>query len=114
MLLLAFLFGAWICGRVGARLGVSDHGAIVWDEFVGYWLAIALVPAHWGWLLAGFVLFRAFDILKPWPIGPVDQRVKGGLGVMLDDVIAGLFALVALRAAEAWLVPWWLSRLPGS
>lgn len=114
VLLVAFLLGVWVCDRVGARLGVSDHGAIVWDEFVGYWLAIALVPFHWGWLLAGFVLFRGFDILKPWPIGPVDRRVKGGLGVMLDDVIAGLLTLLVLCAAEAWLVPWWLSRLPGN
>ena len=114
VIIVAFLFGVWICGRVGERLGVSDHGAIVWDEFVGFWLAIALVPASWEWILAGFVLFRLFDILKPWPIGPVDRRVKGGLGVMLDDMIAGALALAVLWVAQVWLVPWSVSLLPGS
>ena len=99
----SLVFGAWICGRSGTRLGVSDHGAIVWDEFVGFWIAVALVPNQWGWLLAGFVLFRVFDILKPWPIALLDRKVHGGWGVMLDDVVAGVFAAGLLWLAGVWL-----------
>lgn len=104
-LIAALVLGAWVCDRVGKRLGAADHGAIVWDEFVGYWLAIALVPPHWGWLLAGFVVFRCFDILKPWPISLVDRKIHGGWGVMLDDVLAGAFTLLVLWGAEALIGP---------
>lgn len=103
VLLAALLLGAFVCERVGRRLGVTDHGAMVWDEFVGYWVAVALVPAHWTWLLAGFVLFRVFDILKPWPVKALERRLPGGWGVMLDDVAAGLMTLAIL-----WLAAWWL------
>lgn len=104
MLLAVFLvLGAWICGRVGSRIGVADHGALVWDEFVGYWLAVALVPRHWAWLLAGFVLFRILDILKPWPIRALERRVSGGWGVMLDDVLAGLITAVVLILAGEFM-----------
>ncbi len=100
LLVLFLVLGAWVCGRVGSRIGVTDHGALVWDEFVGYWLAVALVPRHWGWLLAGFVVFRVLDILKPWPIRALERRVPGGWGVMLDDVLAGLMTAVLLVLAE--------------
>ncbi|KAA9130748.1 phosphatidylglycerophosphatase A [Marinihelvus fidelis] len=96
-----FAFGTWICDRVGRRLGVPDHGALVWDEFVGYWFAIAFAPPGWPWLLAGFVLFRIFDILKPWPIRLADRHVHGGFGVMLDDLIAGGFAALVLWGVVA-------------
>lgn len=99
LLALFLVLGAWVCGRVGSRIGVTDHGALVWDEFVGYWLAVALVPRHWAWLLAGFVLFRVLDILKPWPIRALERRVPGGWGVMLDDVFAGLMTAVLLVVA---------------
>ena len=99
VIVLAFLLGVWICDRVGKRLGVTDHGAMVWDEFVGYWLAVLLVPGSWPWLLAGFVLFRFFDILKPWPIRVLEKRLPGGLGVMFDDVIAGVMAGAVLLLA---------------
>lgn len=102
-LLVFTVFGAWICGRVGSRIGVTDHGALVWDEFVGYWLAVMLVPQHWGWLLAGFVVFRVLDIFKPWPIRALERRVPGGWGVMLDDVLAGAMALGLLAVAQAFL-----------
>jgi phosphatidylglycerophosphatase A len=98
--LIALLVGIWACGRTGAELGVHDHSAIVWDEVVGFLIAMTAAPAGWPWLLAGFALFRLFDIWKPWPIGWVDSRVKGGLGVMLDDVLAGLMALAVLQAAR--------------
>lgn len=94
-----FLLGIPVCGRVGRELGVHDHGAIVWDEVVGFLVTMCAVPAQWPWILAGFLLFRLFDILKPWPIGPVDRRVGGGLGVMADDLLAGLMACGVLQLA---------------
>ena len=85
--------------QVTARhLGVHDHPGIVWDEFVGYWLTMTAAPLTWQWLLLGFCLFRVFDILKPWPIRQVDRRVGGGFGIMLDDVLAGVFAWLVLQA----------------
>lgn len=102
---LAFLAGIWICQRASEALGVHDHGGIVWDEFVGFWIAMIAVPLSWQTLLAGFVLFRVFDIWKPWPIRWLDQQVSGGLGIMLDDVLAGAYTLVLLHIALAlgWL-----------
>ena len=100
-----FVLGVWVCQLTGDALGVHDYGGIVWDEVVAMLLVLAWAPAGWaGWLLA-FVLFRLFDIIKPWPIGWFDRRVHGGFGVMLDDIIAALFAL----AVQALLAPW----LPG-
>ena len=89
--------GILVCGYTAARLGVHDHPAIVWDEVVGYLVTMTAAPAGWSWLAAGFVLFRLFDILKPWPIGWLDRRVHGGTGIMLDDVIAGVFAAALLQ-----------------
>ena len=97
VIVLAFVLGVWACGVAGRALGVDDHRSLVWDEFVGQW--IALVPAlfaPWWAVLAGFGLFRLFDVAKPWPIGWLDRRLKGGLGVMTDDVVAGVFAAAAL------------------
>ncbi|MDZ7789570.1 MAG: phosphatidylglycerophosphatase A [Xanthomonadales bacterium] len=99
----AFAFGVWLCGRVGRRLGVHDHSGIVFDEFVGLWLVLVLVPFHWAWWLAAFAVFRIFDAAKPWPIGWFDRRVHGGFGVMLDDVLAAGFSLAVLLLAEALL-----------
>ncbi|UTA47520.1 phosphatidylglycerophosphatase A [Simiduia sp. 21SJ11W-1] len=101
----AFALGVYVCDYAGRWLGVSDHGAIVWDEFVGLWIALLWVPMSLGWWLYGFVLFRLFDIAKPWPIGWADRRLKGGLGVMLDDVLAGLMALAVLQLT-LWVWPW--------
>lgn len=100
VLVISTLVGIWLCGRTAKDLGVHDHGGIVWDEFVGYWLTMLLAPPGWLWMLGGFVLFRFFDILKPWPIGWVDRKVHGGLGIMLDDILAGLMALAVLLVAE--------------
>lgn len=102
-LVAAFAFGVWLCGRTGRRLGVHDHGGIVFDEFVGMWLVLALVPAGPLWWLAAFVAFRLFDIVKPWPIGWLDRRIGGGLGVMLDDVLAAVYALAVLVPLMFWL-----------
>ena len=95
--LVAFVIGIWLCGRTSRDLGVHDHGGIVWDEFVGYWITMIAVPVNWIWAVLGFVLFRLFDIWKPWPIRPVDRKVHGGLGIMLDDVLAGVFAALVLQ-----------------
>lgn len=100
---LVFVLGTWSANWVIARTGVQDPGAVVVDEWVGLWLALFLVPAGWGWALAGFVLFRIFDILKPWPCSWADRRLKGGMGVMIDDVFAGLYALALVQAA-AWVL----------
>ena len=98
-----FLFGIWLCDTVSRDLGVHDHGGIVWDEWVGLLITLIAAPAGWFWLLLGFTLFRLFDIWKPWPIGWLDKRVGGGLGIMLDDVLAGVYALLLLQlAARYW------------
>lgn len=94
-----FAVGILLCERTTERLGVHDHPAIVWDEFVGYLLTMAAAPAGLGWALAGFVLFRLFDIVKPWPIGWVDRRVSGGFGIMVDDALAAVPAWCILQAA---------------
>lgn len=102
---LAALAGVVICDHAAKALQVHDDGRIVWDEFAGQWLALTpLVPVlQWQvtdllWLLAGFGLFRVFDIAKPWPIGYLDRKVHGGLGIMIDDLVAGLFAALVLLA----------------
>lgn len=86
------LVGIWICGRASRELGGLDHPGIVWDEIVGFLITMSAVAFSWFNLLAGFVLFRVFDIAKPWPISWLDRNVKGGLGIMLDDIAAGVFA----------------------
>lgn len=92
LIAISFVLGIWICERSTQHLNVEDHPGIVWDEWVGLWLALTLVPDTWiGWL-AGFMAFRLFDIVKPGPIGWLDKRLHGGLGIMLDDVLAGLLA----------------------
>lgn len=97
---LAFAFGVYLCDVSSKRLGRHDPGGIVWDEMVGYWLAVAWVPAHWGWLAAGFAVFRLFDIVKPWPIRAVEKRFGGGFGIMLDDIVAAIYALAVLFLAS--------------
>lgn len=91
-----FFLGAWAAGKTCADLGVEDYGGVVIDEIVAMWLVLALAPATpTGWLGA-FVLFRIFDIAKPWPIGWLDARIPGGLGVMLDDLLAAVYSILVL------------------
>ncbi len=99
VLAVVILAGIWICDRTSRDLGVHDHPGIVWDEFAGFFVTMIAAPTGWFWLVAGFGLFRLFDIVKPWPVGWLDRRVKGGLGIMLDDLVAGLFAWGALQLA---------------
>ena len=103
LLVVAALFGIYLCGKTAEDLGVHDHGGIVWDEFVGFWFCMFLIPVTWPWLLAAFLLFRFFDIVKPWPIKWADQKVSGGLGIMLDDLIAAIYVLCILHLAK-WLL----------
>ena len=105
VLLLGFAVGVWACNVAGRALGVDDHRSLVWDEFIGQWITLiplllpACLPAsgfRWWMLLAGFALFRLFDVWKPWPIRWLDRHLKGGMGVMVDDVVAGMFAAIVL------------------
>jgi phosphatidylglycerophosphatase A len=100
---IAFVAGVAICDWVARDMAVKDPGAIVWDEFVGLWVALFMLPSGWHWLLFGFLLFRLFDILKPWPVSYFDRELAGGLGIMVDDVAAGLYSLVVLQIS-AFLV----------
>ncbi|MGB2742306.1 MAG: phosphatidylglycerophosphatase A [Cognaticolwellia sp.] len=92
LVVLMSVTGIYICGKAAKDAGVHDHGAIVWDEFVGFLITMFLIPVTWQTLLVGFALFRFFDILKPWPISYLDKNCHGGLGIMLDDIVAGVAA----------------------
>lgn len=91
------IVGVWICGKSSEILGVHDHSGIVWDEFAGYFITMIAAPAGWIWIIIGFILFRLFDIWKPWPISVLDKQVHGGFGIMIDDILAGVFALICLQ-----------------
>ncbi len=100
----AALIGVKICTITSGDMKVHDHGSIVWDEFVGFWITMAIAPTvSWQWVLTGFILFRFFDMVKPWPISWLDKHVKGGFGIMVDDILAGFMAMIAL-----WVVGYWL------
>ncbi len=90
--------GVWICGVSARRLGEHDHPGIVFDEFAGYFVAMLAAPPGWLGVVAGFGFFRFFDIVKPWPIRELDHSIHGGAGIMLDDIVAGLYAAGALYA----------------
>lgn len=100
---LAFVVGVPLCGRASRAMGVHDHGGIVWDEFVGLWMVLLTLPADPAWWLAAFIAFRVFDIAKPWPIGWLDRRMRGGLGIMIDDVVAGIYAIAVLALIRTGL-----------
>ena len=89
--------GPYLCGKTSKDLGVHDHGGIVWDEFAGLLVTMIAVPVGWWPALLGFVAFRFFDVLKPWPIGWLDKRVDGGWGIMVDDLLAGVYALIVVH-----------------
>ncbi len=102
LIVLLFGLGVFLCGYTARALGVHDHPAIVWDEVVGYLITMFMAPAGWPAIVLGFVLFRFFDIVKPWPIRQIDRQVHGGLGIMLDDVLAGILAWFCLQAILVW------------
>ncbi len=96
-----FALGIWACRRTGAALGVPDHGAMVWDEIVAFFAILVFTPPGAGWQALAFVVFRAFDVLKPPPIRWVDRRCKGGFGVMFDDLLAGIYTVLVIAIAKA-------------
>lgn len=101
---LLFLVGLPVCAHAARQLGVHDHPAIVWDEIVGYLVTMISAPPGLVWMVAGFILFRFFDILKPWPIRWCDRRVQGGFGIMLDDLLAGVFSAGLLQISSRWFI----------
>lgn len=100
-LAVALVYGCWACERVGQELGVPDHSGMVWDEMVAFWLILWLIPGSLFGQALAFVLFRLFDITKPRPIAQLDRRFKSGVGVMLDDLVAAVYALVVF-----WVISW--------
>lgn len=103
VIVIGFAVGIWACDIAGRVLRADDHRSLVWDEFIGQWIALlpALLASWWA-IVLGFALFRLFDVWKPWPIRYLDRHLKGGLGVMADDVIAGIFAAVVLKLVLTW------------
>lgn len=103
---ISMLAGIWICGQAAEKLGEHDFGGIVWDEIAGYLVTMWVIGFSWQAVIVGFVLFRVFDIIKPWPIKLLDQHVQGGFGIMVDDVLAGVFAAIVLQLfiALEWLI----------
>ncbi|OAN14325.1 phosphatidylglycerophosphatase A [Photobacterium jeanii] len=101
---IAAVVGIVICHKTATDMKVHDHGSIVWDEFVGFWITMAVAPVlSWEVVLTGFVLFRFFDMVKPWPISWLDKHVHGGFGIMIDDILAGFMAMIALWGVSHWL-----------
>jgi len=96
VLVVAFVIGCWACKRTGEALGVADHGGMVWDEIVAFWLVLWLTPNALEAQAVAFVLFRIFDITKPQPVRYFDTRLQGGFGVMLDDIIAAVYSLLVM------------------
>jgi len=103
--LISAIVGIKICDKVSADLGVHDHGSIVWDEIAGMMIVFIAIDISWHSLLIGFVLFRIFDILKPWPISFLDKNVHGGLGIMLDDLVAGVICLAIMQGLYNYAIP---------
>jgi phosphatidylglycerophosphatase A len=98
-----FMLGIWCCDKAGKALGVADHGSIVWDEIVAIILVLAFTPLNWLWWLGAFLLFRLFDICKPFPIRELDSKLKNGFGVMLDDILAALYSLLCILGLLIWM-----------
>lgn len=102
ILLIVILAGIWLCDVTERAMDAHDPGGIVWDEIAGFLLTMLAVPHGWQWIVAGFLLFRLFDIWKPWPIRWLDRHVNGGLGIMVDDLLAAVYAWIILQVA-VWL-----------
>ena len=100
LIAVGFVIGVWACARTGQALGAADHGAMVWDEIVAFMLVLVFTPAGWLWQAGAFLLFRFFDILKPPPIRYFDRRLKNGFGVMFDDLLAALYAVLVVAVVR--------------
>jgi len=96
VIVVMFAAGIWICGKSAERIGVHDHSGIVWDEFVGMLITLTVAGRDPLWMAVAFLAFRIMDIWKPWPIRDVDHRLSGGLGIMLDDVLAAIYAALVV------------------
>lgn len=103
VVLMALVLGIWVCDVAGRALGVHDHGGIVWDEIAAFLLVLPFAPQNMAGLALAFVLFRLFDIWKPFPIRWIDRQVPGGLGVMLDDMLAAAYAILCLMGIATWM-----------
>ena len=95
-----FALGVWACAVTSRNLGVVDHGAIVWDEVVAMLLVLVFTPFGWAWYGIAFAIFRAMDILKPFPIRLADRKIKNGFGVMFDDLLAAIYSIAILLIVE--------------
>jgi phosphatidylglycerophosphatase A len=100
IIMISWYIGIIACQSATDAIGIDDHGAIVWDEFVGMFITTICAPQSFTWMIICFLVFRVFDIFKPWPIKLIDSDLHGGLGIMLDDVLAGLYGLVTI---QLWL-----------
>jgi phosphatidylglycerophosphatase A len=97
VLLVSFAIGVWASRWTIEQTKIEDPSLVVWDEYVGMWIALCMAPAGWQWMLIAFVLFRFFDIVKPWPVSWADEKLHGGFGAMLDDALAGCYALLFVQ-----------------
>jgi phosphatidylglycerophosphatase A len=102
ILIIGFLFGCWICANTEHALNQKDPPGIVWDEIIGFWATMFAVPVGFFWIVLGFILFRLFDIWKPWLIRKADQKWQGGFGTMLDDILAAIPAWIILQCLAAF------------
>ena len=100
LIVVLFAIGAWACDITGRNLGIADHGGMCWDEVVAFLLILQLAPGGPAWQAAAFFLFRFFDVVKPSPIRELERRMKGGFGVMFDDILAAAYTLLALAIAK--------------
>ena len=98
ILAIMILVGFWLCGLTAHDLKIKDPPSVVWDEIVGYLLTMIAVPVYWLWIILGFILFRIFDIWKPWPISWINDHIDGGFGIVVDDLVAAVFAAIILQA----------------
>jgi phosphatidylglycerophosphatase A len=98
-----FALGVWSCAIAGQNLGIADHGAFVWDEVVAMLLVLMFTPIGWGWYLSAFIIFRAMDMLKPYPIRLADRKIKNGFGVMFDDLLAAIYSIALLQILARWM-----------
>jgi len=98
-----FAIGVWACGRTGRDLGIADHSAMNWDEVVAMMLILLVIPGEWEWWVFAFGAFRFFDVVKPPPIGHIDRTMKGGLGVMFDDIVAAFYTLLLIAGVKRLL-----------
>jgi phosphatidylglycerophosphatase A len=98
-----FILGIGLCQVTEQHLGTHDHGSIVWDEIVGYLVTMFMAPSGWEWIVLGFILFRLFDIWKPFPIRQIEHRIRGGFGNMLDDLLAGIYAWLVLQVVAHYV-----------